>query len=371
MVRTCRINSCKIGVEDKRETIIFVLILSLQAGFVLGPSIPLGPLDKYKKMLFPYGSPDILNTISSFGYEFFMFLTAVKMDFTMITRTGKKAWVIALTSLLTPIAVGFVIINAFGPFWNNIIGIAEAKALPVVVISHSGCSFAVVASLLADLGILNSELGRLALSSALVCDLWSGIVAGIGTAIRSRMANGLVPIVINLVSYLAYLTLVPLIGRAAMRWVVRHTPEGRPVNKVYLYAIFVMVLLLGFLGGLFYQPFVVGAVLLGLAVPEGPPLGSGLVYQLDLFSTWLFLPIFVTSCTMKVDFTLTGTPTLVAVISCFIVMVHLIKLLLCLGIGWFCGMPTRDGFCLALIMSCKGVVEICSFTLVYDALVIN
>lgn len=143
----------------------------LQAGFFLGPSIPIGPLVKYKKLLFPFGGPDILNTISSFGYAFFLFLNSVQMDFTLIKKTGRKAWVIALLSLFTPIIFGFLFIFFTRPVWLGLLGPEEAYGLPVVVISHSGCSFAVIASLLSDVEILNSELGRLALSSAFVSDI--------------------------------------------------------------------------------------------------------------------------------------------------------------------------------------------------------
>lgn len=318
-------------------------------------------------MLFPYGSADTLNAISSLGYAFFLFLNAVQMDFTLITKTGKKAWVIGVSSIVTPIGIGFLFIKTFNPFWKNIIGHMEADALPVVVISHTGCSFAVIASLLTDLGILNSELGRLALSSAFVSNLSSGIVAGVATAIISSMADR--NVIRNVVSYLAFIIIVPLIGRPIMRWVERQTPQGGSVHTIYINIIIFGVLSLGFLAGLFNQPFLAGAVVLGLAVPEGPPIGSQLVYQFDLFATWFLCPIFVTCCTMKVNLTIYGTPTLVGVISGFIIMVHLIKWVQCVGICWFCNIPFSDSFCLALILSCKGFVEICSFVLVYDFMV--
>ncbi|XP_061370601.1 cation/H(+) antiporter 4-like [Gastrolobium bilobum] len=341
-------------------------ISQVMTGFLLGPSIPTGPMEKYKKMLFPYGSPDILNTISSFGFSMFLFLNAVQMDFTLITRTGKKAWVIALSTLITPMAVGFFLTKTFFPLWVRIIGPEEAETLPVTFISHCGGSFAVIASLLSDLGILNSELGRLALSAAFLNDISGAVVAGLGTAIVS--SQGLYLPIINVGYFLAFLITVPLIGRPAMRWVVKKTPEGRPVNKIYINIIILVLLLLGLVAGYFHQPFLVGALVFGLAVPEGPPLGSELVYQLELFSTWFLLPIFVTSCTMKVDLTQCGPLSLVLVMSSFIIMVHSIKFMLCSGICRYCKMPYSDGLCLALILSCKGVVDHCTFILVYDGL---
>lgn len=141
-----------------------------QTGFLMGPSVPTGPLEKYKKMLFPFGSPDILSTLSSLGYSFYLFLNSVQMDLSLITKTGRKAWVIGLCCYGIPIVVGCGSMGLSNSTWKRILG-EDISALPVVFISHSSCSFAVISWLLNDLGILNSELGRLALSAAFVNDV--------------------------------------------------------------------------------------------------------------------------------------------------------------------------------------------------------
>ena len=254
-------------------------------------------------------------------------------------------------------------------FWTRLIRSPGAEALPVVVISHSTCSFAVIAALLNDLRILNSEIGRLALASALVSDVTGSVVSGILTALISTKQKGMDQVIVNEVALFVLVVMVPLIGRPSMLWVVRHTPEGRPVKKIYIYVIICLVLILGSVSHHYHQPVFAGAIVLGLAVPEGPPLGSELVHQLDLFSTWFLMPIFITSCIMKVDLTLCRTPMLLLVLAAFIIAVHLIRLAVCLVICRFCNMPKIDGLCIALIMSCKGTIDICAYTLLYDALV--
>lgn len=345
-----------------------------QAGFLLGPSIPTGGFEKYKKMLFPFGSPDILNTLSSFGYAFFLFINSVQMDLTLITKTGKKAWFIALLSFITPIILGVMIMAFTQKIFVNFVGNYEYYSIPVILISHSSCSFTVIALLLNDLGILNSELGRLALSTGLLNDIGGSIVAGVGTALIgiqvSQEPNRKLIAIRDLFLYLGYLIFIPLVGRPVMMWMVKNTPEGKPIKKIYIHIIVVTFVYLGFLAGDYHQPFYMGAVMLGLAVPEGPPLGSELVNLFELFATWFLTPIFVTCCTMKVDLTKFAGLKLVLFISAFILMVHLIKLLICVGICRYCKMPSTDGLCLSLILSCKGVCDACSFILVYDAWVI-
>jgi len=175
----------------------------------------------------------------------------------------------------------------------------------------------------------------------------------------------------NVGAFLAYISCILLVGRPAMRWIVKRTPEGRSVNKIYIYAIIVVFLELSYFARNFGEPFLVGAVIFGLAVPEGPPLGSELVSQLELFSKYFLSSIFVTCCTMKVDLTKCNSLSLVLVLSAVIITVHLVRWVLCMGICRYCKIPFKDGFCLALILSSKGVVDICSYLLVYESMVLT
>ncbi|CAL0302540.1 unnamed protein product [Lupinus luteus] len=339
----------------------------MQAGILLGPTIKSETLNKYKQLLFPFGSEDTLQLISAFGYTFYIFLNYVQMDYSMITRTGKRAWAIALSSLV-PICIGFAFYTEFHTFLHKIAGENDINSMPAVFISHSICSFPVIASLLTELEILNSEIGRLTLASALVLDITGTAVTGMATSMVVSSNQGIQAYIINLGGLIALFVLLLTIGRPLMKLVVRHTQEGRPVRKIFIYIIVFLVIIFGLIETKLVQPFFGGAVMLGLAVPEGPPLGSELVKQLQLFSTWFLMPLFVTSCIMKVDLDLWNMNTsLVMIIFGLIIMVTLVKILLCVGICQFCSMPIIDSICIALILSCKGVVDICAYILLYDA----
>ncbi|TKY57112.1 Cation/H(+) antiporter 4 [Spatholobus suberectus] len=355
-------------------------VSQMMAGFVLGPSLKIDAMKLMKNMLFPYGSEDLLNLISGVGYAFFLFLTGVQMDFSMITRTGKKAWTIALSSLMIPSVVGLIVCYKFMGHWQRTLGEFDGGKLPVIVLGHSGCSFPVIASLLSDLEILNSELGRLALSAALVMDVITAIATGLGTAIMSSLrtdshdhdlSKGPELALYTAIKFVTFVTLVAIIARPAMRRIVRNTPEGRPVKKAYTYVVILMTLLAGLLGIFGNQTVLGGVLLLGLLVPEGPPLGSELIKQMELFSTWFLLPIFVTCCAMKVDISTHLNGTLVLVVATVIVVVHLLKMLITIGICRYCHMPKTDGLCLALMLSCKGVVDFCTEVFLYDSMLLS
>ncbi|KAK2384217.1 cation/H antiporter [Trifolium repens] len=323
----------------------------MMAGLILGPSIRLGEIDEYKKKLFPYGSQDILETITSFGYAIFIFINAVQMDLSMVTRTGQKAWTIAIMGLVMPL---FICVYT----------IYQSPGLPSVVLSHTVTSFAVIASLLNELKIINSELGRLALSSALVSDI-------LGTSIGCMFnvvnySSGLIKYITIGMPLLAFVIFVPLIFRPLMFWIIKHTKEGRPVDDGYIYVIIVMVFFLGWISVCINQDFVLGAFVLGLAVPEGPPLGSALVKKLQFFGTSLFLPIFVTCGVMKADLSLLETLEEFIPTAGTIGFTHLVKIIAYLIPSLICNIPLKDALALALILNAKGVVDVGTFSGSYD-----
>ncbi|CAL5190424.1 unnamed protein product [Lathyrus oleraceus] len=356
-------------------------VSQIMAGLVLGPSFKISnSWNHFKNRLFPYGSEDVIGVISIIGYGLFLFLNGVKMDFSMITRTGRKAWTIAFCSFGIPTFLGLVLSYMFLEDWQNYLGEYESKNLPVIVIGQSGCYFAVIASLLSDLDILNSELGRLALSTAMVMDAFNSVVSGMGTAFISSIktdshdvddGKGLGRALVTVFYYFCFIGVTPLLLRPVMKWFVRNTPEGRQLKKTYTYIVFIMALAVGMLGMTANQSVLAGFLILGLIVPDGAPLGTEMIKQLELFSTWFLCPVFVTSCAMKVDIGVPVDSKLILVWVGFIVIVHLFKMIMTIGVCWHCNMPKTDGLCLALMLSCKGVVDFCTNVFLHDAMLLS
>ncbi|KHN44483.1 Cation/H(+) antiporter 3 [Glycine soja] len=185
--------------------------------------------------------------------------------------------------------------------------------LVVALVSHTVISFAVISSLLSELQIQNSELGKLALSSALISDILCTIATAIGTAVMITENSNVKDVIRNVLALICLAIFNPLVCRPTMLWIIKHTPEGRAVKDGYVYLIIVMLFIL-----------------------EGPPLGSALVKKLNFLGTTFLLPIFVT-------------------------ISHA-----CLVPSLYCNMQPRDAVSLALILNCKGVVEVGLYCFLYD-----
>ncbi|CAI8618590.1 unnamed protein product [Vicia faba] len=332
-------------------------------GIILGPSIQSKQMDKFKKILFPFGSQDILTAVSSIGYVLFIFITAVQMDLSMVTRTGHKAWTFAVMGLAAPLVISYSVQSSMESLTIEYLGEMHHD-IPFVVISHSVISFAVVASLLNELKILNSELGRLALSSVLVGDILGTSIVCLTNILM--LQQGFQKKIILGATVLAFAIFVPLIFRPIMFWIIKHTKEGRPVDDGYIYVIIVLVCGLGWVSVYIGQDFVLAAFVLGLAVPEGPPLGAALVKKLQFFGSSLFLPIFVTCGVMKADLSLPQTGRTFVGIGGFVLVTHLIKMIAYVIPALLCKIPLKDALALSLILNAKGAVDVGTFSGIYD-----
>ncbi|KAK7260536.1 hypothetical protein RIF29_26663 [Crotalaria pallida] len=323
-----------------------VLVSQMLAGLILGSLLQQERTLIYKKMLFPYGSHAIIDTIGAIGYAFFMFLTGVEMDISMIKKTGYKPWIIALIGLTAPPAICLQLLKF--PQHLDII---------IVVLIHTSLSTAVIASLLKELQITNSELGRLALSSVLVSEVVCTIVGSFSTAIRYN--DNLIQIVSNMLVLMALCIVMKLVCRPMMFWIIKHTPAGREVKEGYIYLIISMALVLGWITStVINQNFTLGTFIFGLAVPEGSPLGSALVKKLNFLCTCLLMPIFVTCNVMETNISLgfPTAPTLLLVL--YVVFTHLIKIIAYIVPALYYKMPFKDALALALVLNTKGIVEV-------------
>ncbi|KAL5806810.1 hypothetical protein ACOSQ4_029543 [Xanthoceras sorbifolium] len=141
-------------------------VSQMLAGIVLGPSC-LGK--KLSNKLYSPRSVSLLNVFEAIGLIYILFLLSVRIDVSIVRKSGRLAIIIGLGSFFVPLIA--TISTAF--FIRTAIDMdAEVfSSFPVVASLECNISFHVMLSVLTDLKLLNSELGRLALSSALVCNL--------------------------------------------------------------------------------------------------------------------------------------------------------------------------------------------------------
>jgi len=335
-----------------------------QVGIILGPSF-LGRFRIFNNVLFSINSQETIGLLSVLSYVLFSYVSAVKMDLGMIKRTGKNALFVGVACTLSPLLIGLSVQALLGRLWS--VNKEEALTLQTIATIHCASPFTVLVCLLEDLNILNSQLGRLGLSAAMVSDVLNtfSILFTINTGIRQK--EGSMIAAIDLGALIAYLIVLVFAIRPAMFWVIRQTPKGRPVKDTYIHAIMLMVLGSGLLSHFFGQTFFFGPFFFGLVVPDGPPLGSAIVNKFNCLISDVFLPLFVTICGMRTNLSLIKFDnSFMKINGILIVSTFVAKMVACLVPHLYSKMPLNDALALALLLCCKGVFQLFYYTYLID-----
>ncbi|XP_022730926.1 cation/H(+) antiporter 15 [Durio zibethinus] len=323
-------------------------------GILMGPMI-WGDSNPIVRGALTYRSLYINQTLALFGCTLFLFSIGVKTDLSMVKRTGKKAVIIGVLSFLVPITLNTIVaailkhtVKMHPDIQQSIYFVASFFALN---------SFHVVVCLLADLNLLNSELGRLATSSSLVSGMFSWCWIIILYTIMQGSIGKQETVIWMFLSLACLLMIIVYILRPVMVMMARHTTEGKSVKEGYISAIFMMVLGCSFVSEVIGQHMIIGPIFLGMAAPGGPPLGSALVNKLDSFVSSVLLPSY---------FILTGSGISIlnvhwqaVIIIQFLSFCNLLaKLLATVLPSLYCKMPPLDAISLGLIMSVQGVTDV-------------
>ncbi|KAK7372189.1 hypothetical protein VNO80_05560 [Phaseolus coccineus] len=322
------------------------------AGFITGHSV-LGNIRIFGKWISTTKPFYVCETISLFGTMLFLFLVGVKIDPHMVMKTGRKTWAIAFCSCTFPFLLNIFSVFVLRRLWNPESDIYESIFFISVFLSSG--SFHVTASFLEDLKLLNSEVGRLSISlsllNAAVSAMWQTVITRMLSAEVKKHNNSVTWSTIFLFSLTSFIFFVL---RPIMFWMIRKTPRGTPIREAYIISIFLMVLGCSFIGEVFGEHFMVGPVIMGLAVPDGPPLGSALVEKLETFVTTVLMPLFYFSSGVKCNISLIDGHSF-AIVQPVALFSFVGRVLGTMLPSMWCNMSLIDSLSVGLITSSQGI----------------
>ncbi|KAF6174098.1 hypothetical protein GIB67_020280, partial [Kingdonia uniflora] len=336
------------------------------AGMIFGPTF-LGHNKYFSTKVFPIYSKKILDTVSKLGLMFFLFLMGVKMDPGMIKRSGRHAIIIGLSLFFVPLACAVsiaLILRRFEPMDKSL-----AQCLPLIAGSQSMTGFLVIAILLTELKMLNTDLARLAVSSAMVGDVIGITLTAVSLAITQSKSKPLAAIW-GILSTIGLVGLIIFVARPIMLWIIKRTPVGQTVKEVHIISIFLVILVSGFISEVVGQHVVLGPLVLGLAVPDGPPLGSALVRKLDSLVTKILFPTYFTVSGIKTNMLAIHLWDL-WIIGIIVTFATIVKIAAVMIPAIHFKLPVREAFVLGLILTTKEIVELLVYNLWNDVGMLN
>ncbi|XVF16998.1 hypothetical protein REPUB_Repub10bG0079300 [Reevesia pubescens] len=328
------------------------VVSEILGGVLLGPSL-LGRSQGFANTIFPLRSVMVLETMANVGLLYFLFLVGVEMDLSVIRRTGKKAMAIAVAGMILPFLIGVCL--SFIQLNSKPEVLSQGTYILFLGVSLSVTAFPVLARILAELKLINSEIGRLAMSSALVNDICAWVLLAVAIALSENDSTSLSSLWVIL-SSAAFVAFCIIVVRPAISWMIRRTPEGESFSEFYICLILTGVMIFGFITDAIGTHSVFGAFVFGLIIPNGP-IGITLIEKLEDFVSGLLLPLFFAISGLKTDIATIKDGGTWLIVSLVIFLSCAGKIAGTLTVTTFYHMPLTEGCALGLLMNTKGLIE--------------
>ncbi|XP_003566124.2 cation/H(+) antiporter 15 [Brachypodium distachyon] len=328
------------------------VIAEILAGVILGPSL-MGQLGTWAGTVFPERSLLTLETVAHLGLLYFLFLVGLEMDVNVIKRSGKKALIIAVAGMALPFCIGTATSFIFRHQVSK--NVHQASFLLFLGVALSVTAFPVLARILAEIKLLNSDLGKIAMSAAIVNDMCAWILLALAIAISEVNSTPFSSLWV-LLSGVAFVLACFYVVRPVMWWIVRRVPEGESISDVHVTLILTGVMISGVCTDAIGIHSVFGAFVYGLVIPSAP-LGVVLIEKLEDFVTGLLLPLFFAISGLRTNVTQVRDPVTVWLLVLVFVMASFAKIMGTILIAVAYTMSFRDGVALGFLMNTRGLVE--------------
>ncbi|XP_061375058.1 cation/H(+) antiporter 15-like [Gastrolobium bilobum] len=329
------------------------LVSQILGGLIFGPSL-FGHKKVLSNTLFPIKGAVVLETLATFGIMFFYFIYCVKIDIVTMLRTERQALAIGISvfSITLGIPTGFsFLLKKYVSMEKSL-----ADSLTFIAVSQSLTAFVVISVLMAELKILNTDVGRLTMSAAMFADVFGFAATAIMFAVMQNSGGNILSILFTLLSVVMLFIVIIYVMRPVILWILERS-KGKPVDELHIVCIFVFVLISGFLSEFVGQHFIMGPLVLGLAVPEGPPLGTALITKMETVSVAFLYPIYLAVCGLETDIFKIRTRSL-WVVSTIVLCACFMKIGAVILSGYYYKMPLKESCVIGILLNARGIAEL-------------
>ncbi|KAJ6313695.1 hypothetical protein OIU77_015058 [Salix suchowensis] len=221
-----------------------------------------------------------------------------ELDLRSIRRTGKKSLAIAGAGITLPFLLGigtsFVLRSTISK------GSAHAPFLVFMGVSLSITAFPVLARILAELKLLTTDVGRIAMSAAAVNDVVAWILLALAIALSGSNTSPLISLWVLLCGA-GFLVFSIYVIKPLLELMARRSPEGEPVKEIYICITLLLVLASAFVTDTIGIHALFGAFVVGILVPKDGPFPGVLIEKIEDLVAGLFLPLYFASSGLKTN----------------------------------------------------------------------
>lgn len=331
-------------------------VIQILVGILLGPSCLGRAAPELHRTLFSGPVIAALDGIATAGVLLYVFCTGLQLDMGPLRRDAGRLGAIVSGSILAPLVLG-----AGAGWWmiatySDAMGPASDKGLFVaaVAICVAVTALPVLAAILAEMGLLRTQLGQTALALAALNDaaMWAMLAALLAVA-GAGVVAGLIHLGLAGLWFAALASARPLLCR--MEGLEHQALVGICVALAILSACVSEALGTGYL---------IGAFAAGVVIPVA--CRSVLLAQVELVTATVLLPFFFVSAGLKalIDPTSASFIEMTAVVTLATVLGKVVGTAFPArhyGIGWV------DSMSLGIMMQTKGLMEVVVLSVLQQA----
>ncbi|XVF10488.1 hypothetical protein REPUB_Repub07fG0187400 [Reevesia pubescens] len=231
-------------------------------------------------------------------------------------------------------------------------------------------AFPVLARILAELKLLTTDVGRMAMSAAAVNDVAAWILLALAVALSGSNRSPVVSLWVFL-SGCVFVICLTFIVPPIFKLMARRCHDGEPVEEIYICATLAAVLAAGFVTDAIGIHAMFGAFVVGVLFPKEGPFAHALVEKVEDLVSGLFLPLYFVSSGLKTNVAAIqglqswGLLALVIFTACFGKIVGTVV------VSLSCTVPLREALALGFLMNTKGLVELIVLNIGKDRKVLN
>ncbi|KAL5719461.1 hypothetical protein ACHQM5_012233 [Ranunculus cassubicifolius] len=236
--------------------------------------------------------------------------------------------------------------------------------LCVVAVMQAQTSFHVVVCFLADLKMLNSEIGRLAAASSVISNIcsWSLMILMVAVTQTARVGRWEGLYIVVTYSYLFVFVIYVL--KPITHWMIKQVPQGtNNMKQVHVFMVFLMVLVSAMITQLMGHPPGAGPLILGLVIPPGPPLAETIEDKLESITSPILLPLTYVAISGKFASLGAEQHMFVLLLS---LLAFLAKIIATLIPSIYCGITLNNSLVLGLIIASQGLVDLLHYGVALD-----
>ncbi|XP_030518048.1 cation/H(+) antiporter 15-like [Rhodamnia argentea] len=288
----------------------------------------------------------LARTVGALGTTYLLFLTSVKADITAIHRTMRSASIIGSSSVLMPFVMTALVAHKL-----TLPGMKTPAAQPMFIIGLSLTRFPNVVHAFNELNMTTSDLGQLAVSCSVVSEAIVWLFMFLGAYVIKPSF-----LLYTVLTSAAFLLLIFGIVRPVIMLIIEKVPERKPVSEIYISSILVVALVMAALTDMIGS-INFGVMMLGLVIPNGPPLGATLSEKIELVTLEILMPMFYVVIGFNIDVSLVDWKVSREILL-IVLMNTLLKIVGALVAALCCKLRLQHSVLLGLMLGIKGPYDV-------------